>query len=64
MRIEAPGHVGAGVGVAFEERQLGDHGVEWSDLVLAAEGPEDGARADGAVEHFAQAALGADGETG
>jgi hypothetical protein len=54
--------VGADIGVAFQQGKLGDHRVGRGDLVFAAEGPEDGARADGAVEHFAEAALGGDVE--
>ena len=53
--------IGADVGVAFQQRQLGDHRVGRGELVLAAEGPEHGAGADRAVEHLAEALLGGDG---
>ena len=45
--VEAPGHDGAVVGVALLDRDLLHHGLNGGELVLAAEGHEHGARADG-----------------
>ena len=49
--------MGAGVGLAVEDGDFGDHGVGWGDLVFPAEGREDGAGSNGGVEHFAKAFL-------
>jgi len=55
--IEAPRHVGADGAVAFEERKRGNHGVDWSALVGAAERTEHGAGSDGGVEALTEAFL-------
>ena len=57
--ITAPGHDAGGVGVLTgQHRQLGGHGLSRGGLVLAAEGHEKTARADGSVEPLHKASLG------
>ena len=60
--IEAPCHVGGVVGFAFQHWEFRDHGVGRGELVLAAEGPEDGVGTDGGIEHFAETFLGGDAQ--
>ena len=58
--VIAPGHQGAGVGLPFLPGDLVDHGLGGGELILATEGHEDGAPADGGVKPLRQAPLGAD----
>ncbi len=58
--VVAPGHQGAGVGVLLLDGNFRDHGLSRGQLVLAAEGHQDGPAADGGVKPLGQAALGAD----
>ena len=58
--VEAVGHDADGVALAVEQRQLGDHALGRRQLVAAAEGHQDAAGTDAAVEHLDEALLGAD----
>ena len=58
--VKAPGHHRAGVGLAVQDGDLGDHRLGWGQLGLAAVRHHHGARTDGRVEPVGQAALGAD----
>ena len=57
--VVAPGHAGAGVGLAIH-RQLCHHGVLGSQLVSTAKGHQDGGGTNGAVEPLRKALLAAD----
>ena len=58
-RVEAPAHQGAGVGLPLEHRNLCRHSLSGGQLILAAEGHQHRAGADGGVELFHQPLLGA-----
>ena len=58
IRIEAVTHHGHGIGLTFQYRQFGYHGLGLSQLIFSTVGHQYTAGTNGGVEHLYQTLLG------